>query len=707
MAPVKDKVKIDKTWLTTSRRPRHTHSKISGETIPVGQVFGNGLLYPGDGSQGPKENANCQCIMPMEANVKAEGGVTNRRLRAARTPEELQTLREANKVFDTNWEKKLTGDQEQAISDYMADPHVNFSLREGVIEGTDADQVGLMDAALTGTIQQDMMVYRGGVQGWIRKLDVGDTFDDKGYVSTSYLKSQADEFTDIARDTYGEAETIEVFLPKGSPGQYIARLNEFYTAQAEVLLPRGLKFRVIRKTGNRVVVVIDDVTVGGSYRQIGGAVVRKPPPIPKPPPVKPGLGISEGKPGSFRPSKIEIQGYSDARAGITADDVTEMLKFADEIANEFDKIGVPFRWNGQIVTGKAAGLKYPKGYNSLGESRGVAAAMHWDQVMSFATDYFKMAARTGARSMEARKVLLHEMSHAISPVNGYTYTQAIGMEEGLAECFARSLAVKLKIYKRFEQSSTYSNYVADWEDIRLLAKIPDSGRLEFYQSLLIKDSYDRLDYVLTLGKTDTARSQIEMILNRLSPQTRNKPYKTRREPQRFKMERRMTIHDDIMAVRTPNEARVMIEKVAEYLETDHADNSTVLEEAGMLHRIIEQIETAQMNKFVWQADDVTIVKPAPEKSMKRRWEQRAHEDVPFNWAITRRDVLDRSEWTCWLCEEAIEDKPWDDFDYNRYGTVDHVIPLSEGGAHEWDNVRAAHFECNSGRRRRQDQETNE
>ena len=32
---------------------------------------------------------------------------------------------------------------------------------------------------------------------------------------------------------------------------------------------------------------------------------------------------------------------------------------------------------------------------------------------------------------------------------------------------------------------------------------------------------------------------------------------------------------------------------------------------------------------------------------------------------------------------------------NRYPSIDHIIPLSKGGSHTWDNVQLAHKLCNS------------
>jgi len=50
------------------------------------------------------------------------------------------------------------------------------------------------------------------------------------------------------------------------------------------------------------------------------------------------------------------------------------------------------------------------------------------------------------------------------------------------------------------------------------------------------------------------------------------------------------------------------------------------------------------------------------------------------------------DWRCWVCKGTI----------NRYlrfpnymaATVEHIIPISKGGTHTWDNVAPAHAKCN-------------
>ncbi|ASR83175.1 portal protein [Arthrobacter phage Abidatro] len=52
-----------KTWRTTSKSPRASHARMSGETVPVGEKFSNGLHWPGDPVKGPDEVAGCQCTV--------------------------------------------------------------------------------------------------------------------------------------------------------------------------------------------------------------------------------------------------------------------------------------------------------------------------------------------------------------------------------------------------------------------------------------------------------------------------------------------------------------------------------------------------------------------------------------------------------------------------------------------------------------------
>ncbi len=65
-----------------------------------------------------------------------------------------------------------------------------------------------------------------------------------------------------------------------------------------------------------------------------------------------------------------------------------------------------------------------------------------------------------------------------------------------------------------------------------------------------------------------------------------------------------------------------------------------------------------------------------------------------------RRICVRDGWVCWICERAIDPtlEPLGRTGGNKFGgTADHVVPVSLGGSDTDDNLRAAHFCCNSRR----------
>lgn len=60
--------------------------------------------------------------------------------------------------------------------------------------------------------------------------------------------------------------------------------------------------------------------------------------------------------------------------------------------------------------------------------------------------------------------------------------------------------------------------------------------------------------------------------------------------------------------------------------------------------------------------------------------------------IVHLEVFERDEWVCGLCYKLIES--WRRGDDWMRATLDHIIPLSKGGLHVYDNVQAAHWLCN-------------
>lgn len=53
----------------------------------------------------------------------------------------------------------------------------------------------------------------------------------------------------------------------------------------------------------------------------------------------------------------------------------------------------------------------------------------------------------------------------------------------------------------------------------------------------------------------------------------------------------------------------------------------------------------------------------------------------------------RDDWICYLCKIKVDRRVT--VPSLMAPTLDHVVPLSSGGAHTYDNIRTAHFICNS------------
>lgn len=83
----------------------------------------------------------------------------------------------------------------------------------------------------------------------------------------------------------------------------------------------------------------------------------------------------------------------------------------------------------------------------------------------------------------------------------------------------------------------------------------------------------------------------------------------------------------------------------------------------------------------------------PDKHLALNHRYRSNKRGAWVEDVSRKVVLERDGWICHLCEDGI---PKDvTYPHHLYGSLDHVIPLSKGGTHEYANVKAAHFLCNS------------
>lgn len=78
-----------------------------------------------------------------------------------------------------------------------------------------------------------------------------------------------------------------------------------------------------------------------------------------------------------------------------------------------------------------------------------------------------------------------------------------------------------------------------------------------------------------------------------------------------------------------------------------------------------------------------------EAKHRRRARQRASYVAP----VHRYRIFERDNWICQLCGEPISKA--ENYPSLWSASIDHIVPIAKGGAHEPSNCQAAHFICNS------------
>lgn len=100
---------------------------------------------------------------------------------------------------------------------------------------------------------------------------------------------------------------------------------------------------------------------------------------------------------------------------------------------------------------------------------------------------------------------------------------------------------------------------------------------------------------------------------------------------------------------------------------------------------------------------LTCSKKCSKRYIHQRYDDR-YKDITIDKDITLESVYKKDSGTCYLCGCKCN---WDDrtTDNNgsfivgsTYPTIEHVIPISKGGLHEWKNIRLACWKCNTDKR---------
>lgn len=70
----------------------------------------------------------------------------------------------------------------------------------------------------------------------------------------------------------------------------------------------------------------------------------------------------------------------------------------------------------------------------------------------------------------------------------------------------------------------------------------------------------------------------------------------------------------------------------------------------------------------------------------------------FDKSISLKKLVERDGGICQICGKAVDYSDIENGHIKKlYPTLDHIIPLSKGGTHTWNNVQLAHMMCNAGK----------
>ena len=121
--------------------------------------------------------------------------------------------------------------------------------------------------------------------------------------------------------------------------------------------------------------------------------------------------------------------------------------------------------------------------------------------------------------------------------------------------------------------------------------------------------------------------------------------------------------------------------------------------AGEPLRQIEQTKTCQEcgNDFTAYKSNARWCSVVCRRRFTAREESRRRGPIrPDHVLYTDREIFERDGWRCHLCREAVD--PNVPRRHRDGATIDHLVPLSLGGADEPNNVATAHNRCNREKR---------
>lgn len=79
------------------------------------------------------------------------------------------------------------------------------------------------------------------------------------------------------------------------------------------------------------------------------------------------------------------------------------------------------------------------------------------------------------------------------------------------------------------------------------------------------------------------------------------------------------------------------------------------------------------------------------KEIKRRQRMKGNGEIDYSISLSK--LIKRDKGICSICGRIVDINA--DPNSDEYPSIDHILPLSKGGTHTWDNVQLAHRGCNT------------
>jgi hypothetical protein len=189
--------------------------------------------------------------------------------------DEDQPRDEAGRFSSDGGSVEPTDAQFDALDDYVADRYVQINgyLRNNTVGRFDrlyiANQVSLIDSLMT-PLGEEKTLYRGvqpsDTADMLRTLEPGDTFSDKGFISTSQNFDFAQGWQDVPFSG-SEGVLLTISAPASTQGIDVLNLVQgkdnaplFYgtntATEREVILQRDTTFEVISNSDGRMEVKV-------------------------------------------------------------------------------------------------------------------------------------------------------------------------------------------------------------------------------------------------------------------------------------------------------------------------------------------------------------------------------------------------------------------------------------------------------------------